>query len=312
MSGHPLQQLLTAARYVAGSTNAQRSRIADRLVENASLSASDVIIQDSWMMSVAAWYENGANVFELTDSLVAALLLTSLPGNCWPDSIPAPFDAFLIRIPDGFIRQRDVATQDRWCRYIAVTASRGRFTQFSDTGLPWKGYFFFVTSGLSLDGPCDETSNDWCVVPSTIGPIEAPYFPLQGELQSHAVGVLALVRRLVVGFCSWLASKPAGGAGPRSGGGSTRSVERPNVIVAGRELKLSRELRDAARDLGAAAQGNPRPGWKLKFKHVVRGHWRNQAVGPHRAEHRMTWIAPYWKGPEGAAAWSHIYKDKAP
>lgn len=33
---------------------------------------------------------------------------------------------------------------------------------------------------------------------------------------------------------------------------------------------------------------------------IVRGHWRNQAHGPNRAERRLIWIKPYYKGPEMA------------
>lgn len=57
------------------------------------------------------------------------------------------------------------------------------------------------------------------------------------------------------------------------------------------------------------AQGREGPPlWKVEHRFIVRGHWRNQAVGPGRAERRKTWIAPHWKGPEGAEAWRHIYK----
>lgn len=38
---------------------------------------------------------------------------------------------------------------------------------------------------------------------------------------------------------------------------------------------------------------------------IVRGHWRNQACGPGRAERRRTYIAPYVKGPEGAPLLQH-------
>jgi hypothetical protein len=40
--------------------------------------------------------------------------------------------------------------------------------------------------------------------------------------------------------------------------------------------------------------GEKRAGPKVQF--VVRGHWRNQACGPGRAERRETWIRPFWKG----------------
>jgi len=31
---------------------------------------------------------------------------------------------------------------------------------------------------------------------------------------------------------------------------------------------------------------------------IVRGHWRNQPCGPDLAERKLTWIKPYYKGPE--------------
>jgi len=31
-------------------------------------------------------------------------------------------------------------------------------------------------------------------------------------------------------------------------------------------------------------------------RHIVRGHWRNQAVGPKWSQHRMRWIEPHWSG----------------
>lgn len=37
---------------------------------------------------------------------------------------------------------------------------------------------------------------------------------------------------------------------------------------------------------------------KIGVRFMVRGHWRNQAFGEKFSEHRPTWIAPYWKGPE--------------
>lgn len=45
----------------------------------------------------------------------------------------------------------------------------------------------------------------------------------------------------------------------------------------------------------------------LHHRFVVRGHWRNQAVGVGRTDHRLTYIAPFVKGPEGAP---FMHKDK--
>ena len=43
-----------------------------------------------------------------------------------------------------------------------------------------------------------------------------------------------------------------------------------------------------------------RTGRRLTVRHLVRGHWTNQAHGPDRALRRLQWIAPYIKGPTNA------------
>jgi len=38
--------------------------------------------------------------------------------------------------------------------------------------------------------------------------------------------------------------------------------------------------------------------WKLNYRFIVQGHWRNQAYGVGREKRRHVFIEPYWKGPE--------------
>ncbi|MBU1067434.1 hypothetical protein KKE60_06575 [Patescibacteria group bacterium] len=47
--------------------------------------------------------------------------------------------------------------------------------------------------------------------------------------------------------------------------------------------------------------------WKIKNKFIVRGHWRDQAVGKDWSEHKRIWIEPYWKGPDTAKGYAHLY-----
>lgn len=49
-------------------------------------------------------------------------------------------------------------------------------------------------------------------------------------------------------------------------------------------------------------------GRSIDVRFVVRGHWRNQAFGEKHSQHRMTWIKPYYKGPELAEVISKPYK----
>ena len=41
-------------------------------------------------------------------------------------------------------------------------------------------------------------------------------------------------------------------------------------------------------------------GRRLTVRHLVRGHWTQQAHGPGRLLRRLQWVAPYIKGPSGA------------
>jgi hypothetical protein len=47
-------------------------------------------------------------------------------------------------------------------------------------------------------------------------------------------------------------------------------------------------------DAGATAHTS----WTLAHRVQVRGHFRNQAYGPGRADRRLKWIQPHWRGPE--------------
>lgn len=41
-------------------------------------------------------------------------------------------------------------------------------------------------------------------------------------------------------------------------------------------------------------------GRRYTHQWVVRGHWRQQPVGPHHSQRRPTWVSSYLKGPQGA------------
>jgi hypothetical protein len=55
------------------------------------------------------------------------------------------------------------------------------------------------------------------------------------------------------------------------------------------------DLREHVR---TALAPNTQEGAKLKVQFLVRGHWRNQVHGPGNSLRKLTWIQPFWKGPE--------------
>ncbi len=70
----------------------------------------------------------------------------------------------------------------------------------------------------------------------------------------------------------------------------------------GRTIKIGPTLVRAAR------AGSREVALRLKHRHIVRGHYRDQAHGTARALRKKIWIMPFWKGPEDGAALVHTYK----
>jgi hypothetical protein len=74
-----------------------------------------------------------------------------------------------------------------------------------------------------------------------------------------------------------------------------RALRRAQVPTDVRVVDLRRALTPADPD-----DEHEHTGRRLKHRHLVRGHWRQQPWGPQHAQRRPTWVAPYLKGPEGA------------
>lgn len=70
----------------------------------------------------------------------------------------------------------------------------------------------------------------------------------------------------------------------------------------GRTIKIDPKL------VAAVRSGSREVAFRLKHRHIVRGHYRNQAHGPARSLRTKKWIQPFWKGPEEGAALVHTYK----
>jgi hypothetical protein len=122
---------------------------------------------------------------------------------------------------------------------------------------------------------------------------------------------LRIIRNLV----AWLDStggmaKQTHSTRPPQPRGTPKDPSVPTVWLIGNEVKIPREVVRMAPEIALGRSKHPAPGWQVRTRFVVRGHWRNQAHGEGRQMRTKKWISPHWRGPEGAAAWSHLYKDK--
>ena len=272
------------------------------------------------------WAQYGLNVFDLTHSLCASLVLTEPSGNLGLPRLPFP--SFPVRVPAGFVplcyedgsinwadhlwtsvvegtpympedlasHTRELSQLSAWPdQRMTISASRGLY---SNEMTAWSiCEEQFVSTRASLRSlACEEA--DWHVVG------EGPRIVRQ-DVTRHAA------LRIVANLCSWM--EASGGTTGLRHTITSRPIGEPDAgkpihWILGRDVKLERELLDAAKAQSLCDRKTSALGWRIKSRFVVRGHVRNQACGAGMLEHKTIWIAPYWKGPTGFQTWRHVYK----
>lgn len=254
-----------------------------------------LLTENHW---AARWGHFGLPLFNLTENLAAALLLTEPPTEL--DELRLPFPAFAVTLPPGLISvhhydQTASATLLRVHRHVGVVANNPRTDMMyvslhSDTGRAL--YRLCSVEELLQD--------DDRVIDTGLQDVSTR------DLEKDNLSLAAVVR-LVRNLVAWIEAHGTGSPEPKKKPGYTRrqqTVPVPTTWMLGREVKLAPELRRMASEV---ASGD-REGWKLRMRYCVRGHWRWQACGEGLRDRKRIFIEPYWKGPEGAAAWQHIYK----
>jgi hypothetical protein len=239
------------------------------------------------------WGAYGFNTFDVSPGLCQQLLLTDASSA---PIVPMPYNTFFIRLVKGclitskgdsvigiwihsFVWQNDPPIIEIEVMTDAETESPIAFRS------PWEDLFKLNITIINEHS-------------------DPPPIPVE-DLDSEIV-LVKKCAALAANLCFYLTSKQ----GQNESTGvpkKTRYDQRPGFNWPrcwglGKKLVVDPRL---SADSGAGAEQT-----KLKFKHVVRGHWRNQACGEGMRDRRVTWIQPYWKGPDVEEAWSHAYEVK--
>ena len=261
------------------------------------------------MLMIGQWAEWGFNVFDLTDSLASALLLTeSSVDACFPH---LPFPAFLVRLPPNlipmYIEQSGKETMD-WVKYVWINLLRldGQNVMKVEIGPhdPDKQTMFtsiYEDGFKGFHNHCEEVelnaTDPECLL----------------KIQPDSLMTLQSVTRLIGNFCSWMES--IGGTSTQIPANQIktprkREADSPRMIqwIVGREVKLDPEMRQAAREQVIGRTKHAIKGWRLRASWITRGHTRLQACGKGYQEHKKIWIQPHWNLKEKAVQWAHIYK----
>lgn len=259
------------------------------------------------------WAESGFNVFDLSPDLAASLLLTEPAPMEENEELKLPFPCFFIRLPPGvvpvFVRGEQFWAEGIWChRFKSFHTELGPHTDFFRWTVERKGLSLWKDRfPTNIDDPVDRSRYN------QVWDGDPPSVP---EDDISSAKALIIIKNL----CSWLDS--TGGLGahakpqpPRIKKKASNDRKRdldsgvwPHVWVFGQNVKLRPELRKMATEFALAESKHAVPGWSVRIKHVVRGHWKWQPYGEGRALRKRIHVDHYWRGPEGAVAWAHTYE----
>lgn len=203
--------------------------------------------------------------------------------------------------------------------YWFVYRSRLHVTAYTDTASLPRG-----TQPESAKGLCEAGV---FTIPLT------KWIPASNNTARDTYHVLQLLGAtwLLAGQDSLAEKKPIRGQGKRSkyihmgatdSKGESVSTQDVNLISIV-QLKTHGQSNGQPADADTTSAANPSPdttdgaggdekdagrGKTFHVRWVVRGHWRQQAVGPNHSEHKPVFIAPHVRGPQGAQLKTTVYQ----
>lgn len=253
------------------------------------------------------WGSTGKNVFHVSPAVTAAMLMADLATVEIAD-LRLPHPSIFMVLPEGFVRGVEGRSYTRvWVSAATVTAGRGTVVLSIDDGIPQE--LPGVEMGVEI--MAQDGTHTLSVRVSSAALAAGGWRELDRIQEGDAAApsapddrdALAAIERIVFGVLAFVNSSP--GSVRREDTTQSRRASDIGGIATwsiGRDVVIDKRIVDACR------RGAREVAFRLRRRHVVRGHWRNQAHGVGRLERRRQWIAPFWKGPEGGAEIVHTYK----
>ena len=271
---------------------------------------SEVFLNDiTAMYRATRWAHFGFNVFQLTHSLAAGLLLTEPADVNEPPNMPFP--CFCVTVPPGivpfFLHGEQLWADEVWMhRYEAIDTDTGQLTTFYRWSVSCESVTLWrLRREHELDRKDKDKVNFW--IPGE----DEPPVP-----EDEITDVMSL--RVILNVCSWLSS--VGGLQDKHKSFRSKNKAKkkkknrkpgPVTWVLGREVKLDKDIREAATDFALGRSRKPRDGWRQRTRIIVRGHFQHYWVGKGADKHRIPkWKDPYTKNNDADVAYAHLYKDK--
>jgi hypothetical protein len=287
---------------------------------------------------LVAWGRDGYNVFDLSPDFVAAMLLTD-SREIDIARTRLPFGGILILIPDGFARDGegrsytkihvneitereasmltaaknvnkelgklprdeareilDRATKDAKNTPAFINNSMEKLL----TPFPGSRLCIHATTGtIGFNFVVKRDGLTWDKIDAANEDIEHPE-------DLHVVHTIQMLVFSTLAYINAVKTALEPVEVQRKERKAKTTEQQPKRWTVGRTIKLHPELVRAAR------QGSHEITFRLKHRHIVRGHFKQQAYGSNHSLRKEIYVEAYWKGPENGAALVHTYKPKAP
>jgi hypothetical protein len=231
----------------------------------------------------SGWWDAGRPIYELSQTVAAALTATRAPTMPWSH---CPYPAFMIDVPIEYLPVAHILGLNGPRIWIAI-ATTYNFRYVGLMSLKRDG------QGRRMFGEVDYVeARGFFIADDNVFRENMTRTFLFERHDSKLSPELKLVLRLatnVIAYvttyreCVSLKSKISGDRG----GTRVLSVNAPKSVV------IDQEFREHIKQL-VAARTIPRVRGVLD--HLVRGHWKNQASGSDRSQRKLIWIAPYRRG----------------
>jgi hypothetical protein len=255
-------------------------------------------------VAAATWLRNGGTRFCPSESVAASLILTRQQ----PGTIHLPYQTQLLHLPVGFMPSPVVGEYEGMILIARLTPSQ--IYTISCTRREGS----YATRVMVFDDGVDEAEVKAAVAgvngisPGTLlAALADVRSGIPATSQESFESSAAMTIRIVRNFASWISAFPVRPSPDRRGtignGEVGGSLAIGPMVYLKTEVQMAPEMRTAAKTL--VRMDADYAVRKLALRHIVRGHWKRQVIKDGR---KTIWVAPYWRGPDGPAAWGRVYK----
>lgn len=307
--------LIRRLKYLEMAVGVLRQRF-NRVEDRDKPFVQDIILRKNYLLAKSDfWTANGMKTFLLSKDLIEAFIHTDVSYRLCPNDFHYPFDSFVIEgetplfytdvqdvpdlVPDGrkitlpvyCIMFTNLKELVRNAELPIINIKDGKpakdlGSHYSVNALFSENEFEMLEISLNL---LDDQSIESCV-----GQVDRSYINGPAE-DSDMRNMCNLFFNTVLYIND-----------PSRNIQETQSVRSRKLKVDGKKTVRNEYIHLRPPKSYRAIGMNS--GRKVGVKFLVRGHWRNQAVGEGRKSHKRIWIFPHWKGPELSEIISKPYK----